>query len=84
MNGLGGEVPVIGFNAGQAGAGTRHGEVFVLLDGRDRRRAVPRFGMLGGSGFNLAPGDGVPGLRPPRRDLDAAAEQVAARCRCAT
>ena len=58
MNGLGGEVPVIGFDTSRAGAGTGHGEVFVL-DGQGPAPGSATLGTFGGLGLDLVPGNGL-------------------------
>ena len=58
MNGLGGEVPVIGYHTGQPGSGTGHGEVFVL-DGQGPAPGSATLGTFGGLGLDLVPGNGL-------------------------
>jgi gamma-glutamyltranspeptidase/glutathione hydrolase len=58
MNGLGGEVPVIGYDAGQPGSGTGHGGVFVL-DGQGPAPGSATLGTFGGLGLDLVPGNGL-------------------------
>ena len=71
LNGPGGEVPVIGYDAGQR-RGLRAGR-----PGRPRRRPPP-WRRSGRSGLDLVPGSGLlRRLRPRRvRDLDAAARRA--------
>ena len=83
MNGLGGEVPVIGYHTGQPGSGTGQGEVFVL-DGQGPGRAVPRWGRSGGWGLTWSPATGCcrPACRP-RSGPGCCCWSSTARCHCA-
>ena len=57
MNGLGGEVPVIGYHAGNGGPGSA-GQVFVL-DGQGPAPAGATLAAFGAHGLDLVPGNGL-------------------------